>query len=312
VEVACRASKENRESFDLQLAVTLAGAAFESYNEPVGDDLNIEQAVNRTETTYVSREYMDMEFAGRLNIHLQKAEGLPARDLWGTSDPYVTFSLGMSHARSTVVDRNLNPEWDETFTLYVRDPEEQKLQVRLYDKDTLKSDDSLGVTYLPARVLCSGDTQTFTLELSGDGGGGTVTFSTEYTPFTDAELDSARIEDADLRAVEGTPMAVLAAWNDLAKLVDDVLPLEEVEPVCYVNNLDSDTQAWVLWNRDARHMCVAFRGTEQTKLTDIVTDLKLMPCDFDVERTTGNFFNKKTSQALHCRLSYRCLRGEAV
>ena len=47
---------------------------------------------------------------------------LACRDLqlWGTSDPYATFSIGMSHARSQVVDRNLDPEWDEEFTLYVR------------------------------------------------------------------------------------------------------------------------------------------------------------------------------------------------
>ena len=41
--------------FNLQLAVTLAGAAFESYNEPVGAVLNTERTVNNTETTYVSR-----------------------------------------------------------------------------------------------------------------------------------------------------------------------------------------------------------------------------------------------------------------
>ena len=40
--------------------------------------------------------------------------------LWGTSDPYATFSLGDSFGRSSVVDRNCDPEWNETFYLFVK------------------------------------------------------------------------------------------------------------------------------------------------------------------------------------------------
>ena len=67
-----------------------------------------------------------------------------------------------------------------------RDPEEQKLLIRVFDYDALKSDDPLGVAYLPASVLCKGEAQTYTLELTGDGGGGSITFYAEYFPFTGA------------------------------------------------------------------------------------------------------------------------------
>ena len=55
-------------------------------------------------------------------------------------------------------------------------------------------------------------------------------------------------------------------------------------------------QAWVLYNKETRHVCVSFRGTEQTKLKDIVTDLNFIPCDFEAERTTSLFFAKDQMQ----------------
>ena len=72
----------------------------------------------------------------------------------------------------------------------------------------------------------------------------------------DAELDSAQIEDASLQAVKGTPTVVLDAWNDLAKLVDGSLPLEELKPICYVDNTDSDTQVCT----DRLHGAVGCKG----------------------------------------------------
>lgn len=43
-------------------------------------------------------------------------------------------------------------------------------------------------------------------------------------------------------------------------------------------------QVWVLINRDTRHVCVAWRGTEQSKWQDVLTDLSLMPAAFTSER----------------------------
>ncbi len=37
------------------------------------------------------------------------------------------------------------------------------------------------------------------------------------------------------------------------------------DPVCFIDNPTTDTQAWMFWNPAERTVCVAFRGTEQTK-----------------------------------------------
>jgi hypothetical protein len=45
-----------------------------------------------------------------------------------------------------------------------------------------------------------------------------------------------------------------------------------------------------IWRDMRRHrLVVAFRGTEQTKLKDLMTDLNVIPVGFDPERGGGNY-----------------------
>lgn len=46
-------------------------------------------------------------------------------------------------------------------------------------------------------------------------------------------------------------------------------------------------QAWLYWNPGRRSVCVAFRGTEQGKWRDILTDLHLVPAPLDPERVAA-------------------------
>uniref|UniRef100_A0A673A1Z3 Multiple C2 and transmembrane domain-containing protein 2-like n=1 Tax=Sphaeramia orbicularis TaxID=375764 RepID=A0A673A1Z3_9TELE len=61
----------------------------------------------------------------------------------GTSDPYVKFKLdGKTFYKSKVVYKNLNPTWNETFSLPVKDLN-QKMYIKVYDRD-LTTDDFMG------------------------------------------------------------------------------------------------------------------------------------------------------------------------
>ncbi|XP_015880360.3 protein C2-DOMAIN ABA-RELATED 3-like [Ziziphus jujuba] len=79
---------------------------------------------------------------GFLKIHVQRGINLAVRDIV-TSDPYVVLKLGKQKLKSRVMKANVNPEWNEDFSLYVTDP---KLPVELcvYDKDTFSFDDKMG------------------------------------------------------------------------------------------------------------------------------------------------------------------------
>ncbi|XP_030232523.1 multiple C2 and transmembrane domain-containing protein 2 isoform X3 [Gadus morhua] len=78
-----------------------------------------------------------------LTIILKEGRNLVIRDRCGTSDPYVKFKLeGKTFYKSRVIYKNLNPVWNESFVLPIKELE-QVLHVNVYDRD-LTSDDFMG------------------------------------------------------------------------------------------------------------------------------------------------------------------------
>lgn len=112
-----------------------------------GDHQNYEmdnEAVNMSESARDSqRSYL-------LTVNLKEGRNLVIRDRCGTSDPYVKFKLvGKTFYKSKVVYKNLNPVWNESFSLPIKDLN-QKVYIKVYDRD-LTTDDFMGA----ASVLLS-------------------------------------------------------------------------------------------------------------------------------------------------------------
>lgn len=78
-------------------------------------------------------------------IHLKLISGhnLAVRDVTGRSDPYVKLKHGRYKARSSVIYRNLNPQWMEKFIFQTKDLS-LPLNVKVYDHDIVSSDDFMG------------------------------------------------------------------------------------------------------------------------------------------------------------------------
>lgn len=55
--------------------------------------------------------------------------------------------------------------------------------MRLADKDMIGSDDALGMTMLPMAAYVDGKKHELSLDLGGEGGGGTINFGLEFIPF---------------------------------------------------------------------------------------------------------------------------------
>uniref|UniRef100_H3D2W9 Multiple C2 domains, transmembrane 2b n=1 Tax=Tetraodon nigroviridis TaxID=99883 RepID=H3D2W9_TETNG len=78
-----------------------------------------------------------------LTIHLKEGRNLVIRDRCGTSDPFVKFKMeGKTFYKSKVVYKDLNPTWNETFSLPLKDLS-QKMYIKVYDRD-LTTDDFMG------------------------------------------------------------------------------------------------------------------------------------------------------------------------
>ncbi|XP_026233753.1 multiple C2 and transmembrane domain-containing protein 2-like isoform X2 [Anabas testudineus] len=96
-----------------------------------------------SETLSVLENIRDTPRSFLLTISLKEGRNLVIRDRCGTSDPYVKFKLdGKTFYKSKVVYKNLNPIWNETFSIPVKDLS-QKLHIKVYDRD-LTTDDFMG------------------------------------------------------------------------------------------------------------------------------------------------------------------------
>jgi Ca2+-dependent lipid-binding protein len=71
----------------------------------------------------------------------------------GTSDPYVKFKIGGKQLyRSRTIFKNLNPKWEERFTLPLDDVNKQ-VKVKVYDYDRGLTDDAMGEALIEPRDL---------------------------------------------------------------------------------------------------------------------------------------------------------------
>uniref|UniRef100_A0A8C6UDL2 Multiple C2 and transmembrane domain containing 1 n=1 Tax=Neogobius melanostomus TaxID=47308 RepID=A0A8C6UDL2_9GOBI len=89
----------------------------------------------------------------QLDIILKKGNNLAIRDRTGTSDPYVKFKLGGKEVfKSKTIYKNLNPVWDESFSLQVETLKEP-LYIKVFDQDFGVKDDFMGSTCLHLESL---------------------------------------------------------------------------------------------------------------------------------------------------------------
>ncbi len=70
----------------------------------------------------------------RVLVTVVKAENLLAKDKGGTSDPFTILIMGRQIKKTSIIEKTLNPEWNETFEFELS-PSESKLNVVLYDYD---------------------------------------------------------------------------------------------------------------------------------------------------------------------------------
>ncbi|KAL9647433.1 hypothetical protein ABK040_006795 [Willaertia magna] len=111
-----------------------------------------------------------------VEINLIKAINLPVMDIF-TSDPYCTFDLGKDVVKSKVIDRSLNPVWNQKLLLAIPDEEIKKgtdlntlnLRVTLLDRDGIKKDDLISSILLPfSELRPEGIPTDYVLDLPGE------------------------------------------------------------------------------------------------------------------------------------------------
>ncbi|KAI6687660.1 hypothetical protein NL676_024488 [Syzygium grande] len=155
---------------------------------------------------------------GILNVKVVKGIKLKKKDLLGKSDPYVKLKLTedkLSTKKTTVKHSNLNPEWNEEFSLVVKDPESQALELIVYDWEQVGKHERMGMNVIPLKELTPEEPKIMTLNLlknmdpndvQNEKSRGDLVVEVVYKPFKEDEIpDDLEDSNAVDKAPEGTP-----------------------------------------------------------------------------------------------------------
>ncbi|XP_061363700.1 synaptotagmin-2-like isoform X2 [Gastrolobium bilobum] len=155
---------------------------------------------------------------GILHVKVLKAVKLRKKDLMGASDPYVKLKFTddkLPSKKTTVKYKNLNPEWNEEFSLVVKDPESQVLELSVYDWEQIGKHEKMGLNAIPLKELIPDEPKVLTLNLlktldpnnpENEKSRGQLIVEVLYNPFKDDKLpDNVEDPSAIEKAPEGTP-----------------------------------------------------------------------------------------------------------
>ncbi|CAF1101576.1 unnamed protein product [Rotaria sordida] len=119
-------------------------------------------------------------------ICIERGRDLAAKDISGSSDPYIKVLYGNEEKYITnIISKNLNPVWNEKFTFFVHDLN-IPIYFNIFDHDIIGGDDSMGTTKIDLYKLPLDKLYAATLELENerrrDGKIGIIKISIIITP----------------------------------------------------------------------------------------------------------------------------------
>ncbi|XP_022722826.1 uncharacterized protein LOC111279985 isoform X2 [Durio zibethinus] len=179
--------EEERPPFDINLAVILAGFAFEAYTSPPENIGRREIDVADCKTVYLSEPFVREIYDGQLFIKLKRGFHFPAMDPWGTSDPYVVMQLDGQVVKSKTKWGTKEPTWNEDLTFNIKLPPSKYIQVAAWDANLVTPHKRMGNAGISLESLCDGNLHEVPVELEGMGGGGKLQFEVKYKSFDEIE-----------------------------------------------------------------------------------------------------------------------------
>ncbi|XP_071713812.1 synaptotagmin-2-like [Rutidosis leptorrhynchoides] len=154
---------------------------------------------------------------GILNVKVVRAMKLNKKDFMGGADPYVKLKLTedkLPSKKTDVKHKTLNPEWNQEFSLIVKDPESQALEILVYDWEQVGKHDKMGMNVVPLKEITPDEEKVMTLQLlknmdpndaQNEKSRGQLVIELMYKPFKDDQVPADGDGNIIEKAPEGTP-----------------------------------------------------------------------------------------------------------
>ncbi|KAJ3680000.1 hypothetical protein LUZ60_016278 [Juncus effusus] len=184
-----QADVATRPPFDINLAVVLAGFAFEAYTSPPEKFGWREMDSVDCETVFLSEEFLSEIYDGQLFVKVKKGLNLPIMDPWGTSDPYVVLQMDGQVAKTKIKWANKEPVWNEDLTLNINKSRTKFLQVEAWDANLITPHKCMGKTSINLESLCDGELHELAVELDASSTGSKIQLEVRYKTFEEIERD---------------------------------------------------------------------------------------------------------------------------
>ena len=294
--------------FDLHLAISLAEAAFDSYATIESSGIiqkSPPQNGVHVETTYIDEEFLSTIMVGLLKISLEDVR--IHKSGHQSENPNISKEVGSreeieddaTHAFEVCVGSD---SWgkignkDKTALLFVQDPLRQGLRIDhveengIYVGKAMVALDDLIENNLYQESQMTNDfkkvKKTITLKYN-EKSLAEVTLLLELITFSNF-MKTAAVQNSN---TVGEKFSLLSEpgqglmtdeWKQLIQTASKEKD-EIYKPAAFVENPRTNTQLWVFWNKYKKTLILAFRGTEQDKWRDILTDISLTPMPLDAD-----------------------------
>lgn len=190
---------------------------------------------------------------------------------------------------------HLEPETDE------------KVRIAVFDKDTrsgagsilnwLDKDDHLGAAELTLKAVKKTGVHKYDLILHDNeykktekGKEPRVKFTTEFMSVEKAFEEMGLGKDSPKWLERDPSIKNDTDWTGLAKMTD--IGQIDLEKVAYIDGKNTGTQVWIHANTSSKVVVVAFRGTEMTRLKDILADITFMPSGLSASARSDSYVMK--------------------
>lgn len=275
-------SNKDGVEFDFDIATVLATVAFGAYAGTEGHGLVLKstpsEGLGCTKTIYTDEEFLHHTNFGVLKVSYAHIEDNCEGESYAKESKVEEILVTCGSDSQITTKANNEPELllinnldRAEIKIKICDGNEDGQCIEKFDLQTILKDQQKtnGICRFKKRISIPSDPQKNSIELCME------LFSfPRNAKHLESENHSALEEHVKIGLSQQGPGLMSEDWRQLLSSYA-INNKYGCKPVAFIENDYTDTQLWIYWDMKAKLLVISFRGTEQDKWKDLLTDLSL-------------------------------------